>query len=123
MSSWSRAMLMPLAIINHFKPTRVLPGEKQLHELYPLGTEQSDLRLPRGEPFWTWRNFFLRLDDTFKFLQPLRIPPLRRAALEGAERWMLGRIGGGRDGLAAGFPAWLNCLIALRALGCFKSNP
>ena len=32
-------MLMPLAIINHFKPTRVLPGDKQLHELYPLGTE------------------------------------------------------------------------------------
>ena len=60
MSSWSRAMLMPLAIINHFKPTRVLPGEKQLHELYPLGTEQSDLRLPRSEQFWTWRNFFLR---------------------------------------------------------------
>jgi squalene-hopene/tetraprenyl-beta-curcumene cyclase len=26
-SSWSRAMLVPLAIINHFKPTRELPGE------------------------------------------------------------------------------------------------
>jgi len=123
MSSWSRAMLIPLAIINHFKPTRVLPGEKQLHELYPLGTEQSDLRLPRGEPFWTWRNFFLRLDDTFKFLQPLRIRPLRRRALEEAERWMLERIGEGSDGLAAVFPAMLNCLIALRALGYSKSNP
>src|SRR5712692_8137850 len=92
MSSWSRAMLMPLAIISHFKPTRILPGEKQLHELYPLGTEQSDLRLPRSEKFWTWRNFFLRLDDTFKFLQPLRIRPLRRRALEAAERWMVERI-------------------------------
>ena len=30
MSSWSRAMLIPLAIINHFKPTRSLPGNKQL---------------------------------------------------------------------------------------------
>src|SRR3954447_26950637 len=123
MSSWSRAMLIPLAIINHFKPTRVLPGEKQLHELYPLGTEQSDLRLPRSEPFWTWRNFFLRLDDVFKFLQPLRIRPLRRRALEEAERWMLERIGEGSDGLAAVFPAMLNCLIALRALGYSKSNP
>ena len=37
MSSWSRAMLVPLAIINHFKPTRELPAEKQLHELYPVG--------------------------------------------------------------------------------------
>src|SRR6266480_1988565 len=29
-SSWSRAMLVPLAIINHFKPMRELSGEKQL---------------------------------------------------------------------------------------------
>jgi squalene-hopene/tetraprenyl-beta-curcumene cyclase len=123
MSSWSRAMLLPLAIINHFKPTRILPGEKQLHELYPLGTEQSDLRLPRSEKFWTWRNFFLRLDDTLKFLQPLRIRPLRRRALEQAERWMLERIGEGSDGLAAVFPAMLNCLIALRTLGYSKTNP
>src|SRR5205809_5061292 len=122
MSSWSRAMLIPLAIINHFKPTRVLPGEKQLHELYPLGTEQSDLRLSRSEPFWTWLNFFLRLDDTFKFLQPLRICPLRRRALEAAERWMLERIREGRDGVAAVFPPLLNCLIALRALGYSTST-
>src|SRR5881628_341502 len=123
MSSWSRAMIIPLAIINHFKPTRILPGEKQLHELYPLGTEQADLRLPRSETFWTWRNFFLRVDDCFKFLRPLRILPLRRRALEEAERWMLERIGKGSDGLAAVFPAMLNCLIALRALGYTKKNP
>jgi squalene-hopene/tetraprenyl-beta-curcumene cyclase len=123
MSSWSRAMLVPLAIINHFKPTRVLPGEKQLHELYPLGTEQSDLRLPRNEPFWTWRNFFLRVDDVLKFLHPLRFRPMRRRALEEAERWMLERIGKGSDGLAAVYPAMLNCLIALRSLGYSKTNP
>src|SRR6201994_2626640 len=122
-SSWSRAMLIPLSIINHFKPTRILPGEKQLHELYPLGTEQSDLRLPRSEPFWTWRNFFLRLDDTLKFLQPLRVRPMRQRALEEAERWMLERIGEGSDGLATVFPAMLNCLIALRALGYPKNHP
>ena len=123
MSSWSRAMLVPLSIINHFKPTRVLPGEKQLHELYPLGTEQSDLRLPRSEPFWTWRNFFLRVDDVLKFLHPLRFRPMRGRALEEAEQWMLQRIGEGSDGLAAVFPAMLNSLIALRSLGYSKKNP
>ena len=123
MSSWSRAMLLPLSIINHFKPTRVLPGEKQLHELYPLGTEQADLRLPRSQKFWTWRNFFLRLDDTLKFLQPLRIGLLRQRALEAAERWMLERIGEGSDGLAAVYPAMLNCMIALRTLGYSRKNP
>jgi squalene-hopene/tetraprenyl-beta-curcumene cyclase len=123
MSSWSRAMLVPLSIINHFKPTRVLPGEKQLHELYPLGTEQSDLRLPRSEPFWTWRNFFLRVDDVLKFLHPLRFRPMRGRALQEAEQWMLERIGEGSDGLAAVFPAMLNSLIALRALGYSRKNP
>ena len=123
MSSWSRAMLVPLAIINHFKPTRSLPGEKQLHELYPLGTEQSDLRLPRSDSFWAWRNFFLRVDDVLKFLHPLNFHPMRRRALEEAERWMLERIGEGSDGLATVFPAMLNCLIALRALGYSKKNP
>jgi squalene-hopene/tetraprenyl-beta-curcumene cyclase len=123
MSSWSRAMLIPLSIINHFKPTRILPGEKQLHELYPLGTEQADLRLLRSEKFWTWRNFFLRLDDTLKFLQPLRIGLLRQRALEAAERWMIERIREGSDGLAAVYPAMLNSMIALRALGYSKTNP
>ncbi len=123
MSSWSRAMLVPLSIISHFKPTRVLPGEKQLHELYPLGTEQSDLRLPRSERFWTWRNFFLRVDDVLKFLRPLQLRPLRRRALEEAERWMFERIGEGSDGLATVYPAMLNCLIALRSLGYSKTNP
>ena len=123
MSSWSRAMLVPLAIINHFKPTRELPGLKQLHELYPLGTEHEDFRLPRDERFFSWRNFFLTMDDVFKFLRPLGIQPVRRRALEEAERWMVERIGEGSDGLATVFPAMLNCLIALRALGYSTQNP
>src|SRR6202045_1895224 len=99
MSSWSRAMLVPLAIINHFKPTRALPGEKQLHELYPLGTEYQDLRLPRDQRFFTWRNFFLRVDTVLKFFHPLCFRPMRQHALQEAERWMLERIGQGSDGL------------------------
>jgi squalene-hopene/tetraprenyl-beta-curcumene cyclase len=123
MSSWSRAMLVPLSIISHFKPTRELPGLKQLHELYPLGTEHKDFRLPRDERFFTWRNFFLRVDDVLKFLHPLRFRPMRQRALEEAERWMVERIGEGSDSLAAVFPAMLNCLIALRSLGYSKTNP
>jgi squalene-hopene/tetraprenyl-beta-curcumene cyclase len=123
MSSWSRAMLVPLAIINHFKPTRELPGLKQLHELYPLGTEHEDFRLPRDERFFSWRNFFLTMDDVFKFLNPLGLRPVRQRALEEAERWMVERIGQGSDGLATVFPAMLNCLIALRALGYSTQNP
>jgi squalene-hopene/tetraprenyl-beta-curcumene cyclase len=123
MSSWSRAMLVPLAIINHFKPTRELPGEKHLHELYPIGTEHKNFRLPRDERTWTWRNLFLRADDALKVLHRIDWKPFRRRALEEAERWMLERIGEGSDGLATVFPAMLNALIALHALGYPKRHP
>ena len=123
MSSWSRAMLVPLAIINHFKPTRELPGLKQLHELYPLGTENKDFTLPRDQRFFAWRNFFLRGDRALKLISKLGWRPMRKRALEEAERWMLERIGEGSDGLAAVFPAMLNALIALRALGYPTTHP
>ena len=58
MSSWSRAMLIPLAIINHFKPTRELPGMKQLHELYPLGTEHKDFTSAARSAFLDLAEFF-----------------------------------------------------------------
>jgi squalene-hopene/tetraprenyl-beta-curcumene cyclase len=123
MSSWSRAMLIPLAIINHFKPTRELPGMKQLHELYPLGTEHKDFTLPRDPRFFAWRNFFLRADHALKIISKFGWRPMRRRALEEAERWMIERIGEGSDGLAAVFPAMLNSLIALRVLGYSPRNP
>jgi squalene-hopene/tetraprenyl-beta-curcumene cyclase len=123
MSSWSRAMLIPLAIINHFKPTRGLPGLKQLHELYPLGTEHKDFTLPRDPRFFAWRNFFLRADHALKLISKVGWRPLRRRALEEAERWMLDRIGESSDGLATVFPAMLNALIALRTLGYSETHP
>jgi squalene-hopene/tetraprenyl-beta-curcumene cyclase len=123
MSSWSRAMLIPLAIINHFKPTRELPAAQQLHELYPLGTEQKDFTLQRDRRFFSWRNFFLRCDHALKIISKGGWRPMRKRALEEAERWMLERIGEGSDGLAAVFPAMLNALIALKALGYPASHP
>jgi squalene-hopene/tetraprenyl-beta-curcumene cyclase len=123
MSSWSRAMLIPLGIINHFKPTRELAEAQQLHELYPVGTEYNNFTLPRDRRFFTWRNFFLRCDHALKLVSKLGWRPMRRYALEEAERWMLERIGEGSDGLAAVFPAMLNALIALRALGYPPTHP
>ncbi len=122
MSSWSRAMLVPLAIINHFKPTRGLPGDRQLHELYPLGTEKMDFTMERDQRFFTWRNFFLRADRALKIVDRIPFRPMRQYALEEAERWMVKRIGEGSDGLAAVFPAMLNALIALRAFGYSEKN-
>ncbi len=121
MSSWSRAMLMPLAIINHVKPTRQLPAEKHLHELYPAGTEHKNLSLPRDPRLLTWRNFFLTATEAFRGLHAIK--PLRTFALRKAIDWMTERMDEGSDGLAAVFPAMLNSIIALESLGWPADNP
>ncbi len=125
MSSWSRSMLVPLSIINHFKPTRPLKKNITLDELYPEGFHARDLMLARDPQRFTWRNFFLWLDKLHKFAEKfaqLNIHPFRKRALKKAEQWMLERFEGS-DGLAAIFPAMLNSLIALKALGYPDDHP
>lgn len=116
-------MLVPLAIINHFKPTRTLPAEWQLHELYPAGTEQDDLSLHRQGRAFSWRNYFLLLSRLARVFDWRLLAPLRRRALCAAEKWMLERSGPGSDGLAAVFPAMLNSIIALKTLGYPPDHP
>lgn len=123
LSSWTRAMVVPLGIINHFKPTRHLPPEKQLHELYPFGTESQDLRLPRSKKWLSWHNAFLACDSLLKVVDSLPWKPFRKTALKHAEKWLLPRIGEGSDGLGAIFPSMLNCLIALKCLGYSDDHP
>ncbi len=123
MSNWSRAMLVPLAIINHFKPIR--PVKVDLDELYPEGIHERDLALAPDPETISWRNFFLWLDRLHKLAEWFaehNIHPFRKHALKIAEQWMLERFEGS-DGLAAIFPAMLNSLIALKALGYPDDHP
>ena len=125
MSNWSRAMLVPLAIINHYKPTRPPKNNVNLDELYPQGFHERDLALAPDPDTLSWRNFFLWLDRLHKFAEwfaEIGIHPFRRRALKRAEQWMLERCEG-TDGLAAIFPAMLNSLIAMKALGYPNSHP
>ncbi len=125
MSNWSRAMLIPLAIINHFRPTRRLRKEINLDELYPQGKWELDEPLrPRYFDF-SLRNMFLWLDRLHKlaeWVSRLGLHPFRGRALRRAEQWMLERFEGS-DGLAAIFPAMLNALIALIALDYPDDHP
>src|SRR4051812_23129838 len=67
MSNWSRSMLVPLAIINHFKPTRQL--KVSLDELHPEGYHERDFALPHDPQTFTLRNFFLWLDQFHKWIE------------------------------------------------------
>ncbi len=123
MSNWSRGMIVPLAIINHFKPTRVVKAN--LDELYPEGIHERDLALAPDPERISLRNFFLWLDRLHKLAEWFAehgIHPFRRMALKKCEQWMVERFEGS-DGLAAIFPAMLNSIIALKALGYKQDHP
>ncbi len=125
MSNWSRGMIVPLSIINHFKPTRPPANRVNLDELYPEGMNERDLAIAPDPQRFTLRNFFLWMDRLHKFAERFArrgLHPFRKPALKVAERWMLERFEGA-DGLAAIFPAMLNALIALHALGYPDDHP
>jgi len=115
LSSWTRAMLMPLAILNHFRPRAPVPAELSLHELYPAGTEHSDLRPRWRQPRLSWPNFSWRAIGCSSSCATWvgGLSPGGPAPVRGVDA---GRIGDGSDGLGAIFPAMLNSLIALQAL-------
>ena len=123
MSSWSRAMIVPLAILNHLRPTRHLHPDLQIGELFPPDVPASEWMPQPGRPWVCWRNVFLGVDRLFKCIDRLGFKPLRGRALREAVRWMTERMGGGSHGLAAVFPAMLNSIIALKALGYDSSHP
>jgi squalene-hopene/tetraprenyl-beta-curcumene cyclase len=122
-SSWSRAILVPLAIIYAQKPFRQLPPGQGIDELFVGGRQGADLRqrLDRKAIF-SWRNFFLVLDRMVHAAEATRIRPLRKLALRRAEQWMLERLELS-DGLGAIYPAMLNAIIALRSLGYAEDHP
>ena len=125
MSNWTRSMLVPLSIINHHRPTRQLKNPITLDELYPEGFNERDLELRRDPKRITWRNFFIHLDRLHKFAELFARKgwhPFRKRALRRSEEWMLERFEGS-SGLAAIFPAMLNSLIALKALGYEDDHP
>jgi len=122
-SSWSRSILVPLAIIYAKKPFKKIPPEQGIEELYVGGRANSQLRLRRQKgALFSWRNFFLAIDRILHLAEAVHIRPLRKLALKHAEKWVLERLEMS-DGLGAIYPAMLNAIIALRCLGYSEDDP
>lgn len=122
-SSWSRAILVPLAIINASRPSREVPPGRGIEELFVGPRTGKALRLPweRTRPL-CWRNFFLLTDRLFKVHDRLPVKPLRRRALRSSEQWLLERQVGSA-GMAAIFPAMTHTVMALKCLGYPDDHP
>jgi squalene-hopene/tetraprenyl-beta-curcumene cyclase len=121
-SSWSRAILVPLSIAYAKKPFKKIPTEQGIEELFVGGRTKSQLRLRWAKKLISWRNFFLVLDRLVHFLERVHVRPLRSRALKVAEKWMLERLEMS-DGLGAIYPGIMNSIIALRCLGYSLDDP
>ena len=116
-SSWSRAILVPLSIAYAKKPFKKIPPEQGIDELFVGGRENANLHLRWDKKHLIgWRNFFLFADRMTHWAERVHIRPLRTIALKKAEKWMLERFEMS-DGLGAIYPAMLNAIVALRCLG------
>jgi squalene-hopene/tetraprenyl-beta-curcumene cyclase len=125
-SYWSRTVIVPLLVLLEKKPVKRLP-HASLEELWPIPRGKVRLRFRRvPRPFSAtallWKNLFISVDDCLRGWEKLGPKPLRRRAIEAAKRWIEERLAtpGGLGGI---FPAMVNAVLALRALGYTDDHP
>lgn len=113
MSSWTRAIVIPLSIVQSMNPARPVPAGFTLEELFTPGvpvTFQSDHKL------FSWRRVFLTIDQGLKLWERIAPKAIRRLAIRKAERWILDRTRY-TDGLGAIYPPMQYSIMALDLLG------
>jgi squalene-hopene/tetraprenyl-beta-curcumene cyclase len=119
-SAWSRTMLIPLALVWALRPTKQLPEQLRIDELFLQPPESwQPLRapgLPSSTSFFSWEKFFYRCDAWLKRCEVYRFHPMRGVAMARCKKWMLARFVDS-DGLGAIFPPIVWSRIALQALG------
>ena len=121
MSSWTRGIVIPLALVYAHKPDWRLPKGVTVTELFknPGGKPKSfhwDKRLV------SWRNVFLALDRGLKLYERMPWKPFRKKALSLARTWMLERLERS-EGLGTIYPAMMNSIFALLAGGADPLEP
>lgn len=113
MSSWSRAIVVPLSIIRALRPRVDVPAEAALGDLHMPARPRD--RAPSIAAA-CWGRLFRVVDGLLRFYERAPLPGLRRRALDGARRWTVEHLEGS-DGLGAIFPPIINSIFALRTLG------
>jgi len=121
MSSWTRGIVIPLAIVHALKPDWRLPAGVAVDELFTRpGAAPPSLKW--DVHILSWKNFFLALDRCLKLYERLPWNPLRRLALARARQWMLERLERS-EGLGTIYPAMMNSIFALFAECGDRTDP
>lgn len=121
-SYWSRTILVPLTVLYATRFTVPTPPGFGLEELWPDPGRRVSVVTNVQAGGSGWRSFFLLADRWLKGWERWGWKPFRRRALKTAEQWILDRLVDS-DGLGAIYPAMINAVFALRALGYEDGDP
>jgi squalene-hopene/tetraprenyl-beta-curcumene cyclase len=122
MSSWSRAILVPLAVMNASKPSRQIPDHAHIDELFVDGRDPRKMGLQWDKKPITWRNVFLVVDKVLKLFEASPVKPFRKLALDRSLAWLLEREENS-GGLGAIFPAMTHAIMAYKCMGLPDNHP
>jgi squalene-hopene/tetraprenyl-beta-curcumene cyclase len=119
MSSWTRAIVIPLSIIHAANVQRPVPTGFNVEELYLPGAPMHPARDPH---FFSWRNCFLAVDWFLKLWEKVTPHLIQRHAIKKCAEWMIQHFEHS-DGLGAIYPSMQYAIMALDVLGYDTSHP
>ena len=119
MSSWTRAIVISLAIVHSANPKRPVPEGFNLDELEGNGSVKG---VEINEEFMSWRKTFLQTDKVLKLWEKFGHARTRHAAVKKCEHWMLERMKHS-EGLGAIYPPMQYSIMAMDVLGYPANHP
>ncbi len=119
-AQWARATLMPIAVLSARRPSRPLPPERRLDELFPEGREKFDFAYPEKPGADFWDGFFKTIDRVLHAVQTYGewtgFSLARKTAIRTALEWIIKHQD--NDGVWGGIqPPWIYSLMALHNEG------
>ena len=121
-ASWARATVVAMLVVLNRRPVCPIPEWARIDELYPAPRDRIAYSLPRPKGALSWKRFFHAMDGLLRRYERVALRPLRDAAYQAAELWIVGHQEA--DGSWGGIqPPWVYSLIALKALGYPLDHP
>src|SRR5260370_11347193 len=116
-----RGIVVGVAIVSGVGAKVRMPEHARVAELFCDASNKA-AAFDWSSQLISWRNFFLALDRALKLYEKLPWKPLRQRALREAKSWLLEHVER-TEGLAAIYPAMMNSIFALMALGHGPDDP
>lgn len=119
MSSWTRAIVVSLAIVHADDPKRPVPAGFDLKELFVEGKSTG---FDSNDSWLSWRRTFVQSDKILKLWEKYGFARMRKVALRKCEHWMVERMRHA-EGLGAIYPPMMYAIMALDVLGYPENSP